>query len=145
MIKNFKQFINEQKISEGSYGDQPWASDGADDVVQDLVAQRFDDVEKELSKLNKNYKEDYAVMEISEIVAGIYKWATYSKEDIEDSNDGYIDNPFSGTFEDLPKSLQKAAKDGLYLVLSNPDLLGEVLDIDKYMQYFKRDISKIIK
>lgn len=130
MIKNFEQFVNEQKLIEASYGNLPWETDIADDTAERLLDGKSFEVYDELESLKRNYREYSNLMGISEIIAGIYKWVIIT----------------GGVFNRFPIQFQKMAIGGLRLVIDNPNLLnGHVSDVKYYIEFFKNDISKVIK
>ena len=46
MILKYNEFVNESLLTEGSYGDEVYANDAADDIVMYIIREKFKDVEK---------------------------------------------------------------------------------------------------
>lgn len=148
MIKKFKQFVIENlQISEGAYGNEPSATDDADDIMYYLVEKNIKRVEKELINNLNDYKKRgdiYDLITVGNMAAGVWKWSTTTKKQIEDIFDD-MDSPYSGTFKDLPSSLQKIVKEIINTVISKEDEILEDSGYEKWMDFYNKEMKHLIR
>lgn len=143
-FKKYKYFILESNLDKRLYD-----SDESYDTILDLLNSKFYSIENEIKFYLKSFNAKNRIKDLISLgncLAGIWKWNNLKADEVLNVYDD-IDEPFIGTFHDLPMNLQELVKTANIIILDNSDQIKELFDDNNsfynWIKFFKEEIDNI--